>query len=104
MAAQDLQNILDNAVAGGLPGVTAVVVDRSGLTFHGCCSVYQAYIGHPSSNVALAEIGASGVLSTETSVRNDISAVRLASLTKRPVSLAVLKLLEERREPSLGLE
>jgi methyl acetate hydrolase len=60
---------------------------------------------HASSNSGLAETGSAGVLSTDTKARNHISAVQwLASLTKLPVSLAVLKLLEERREPSLGLK
>jgi hypothetical protein len=35
MTASDLQAILDNAVTNGIPGLTGVAVDRSGITFQG---------------------------------------------------------------------
>jgi methyl acetate hydrolase len=45
------------------------------------------------------------VVSTETNAPNHLEVVQcLASSVKLPVSLAVLKILEERRDPSLGLE
>jgi hypothetical protein len=105
MAVKDLQNILDSAVADGIPGITAVAIDRPGIAFQGLCISIKRIMDTISNVVSLAGTGVARVLSTETNAHNDPYAVHwLASLPKLPVSLAVLKLLEERTEPSLGLE